>query len=432
MKVLWLCNLIIPMVSDALGIEGPSVGGWMQGAAEKLINNKNCQLIFVFPQNKKKETIIGRTNLFDYVGFYQNSLNFEKYDSKLEQVFRKIDNDFKPDLIHIWGTEFPHSLAMVNAVTDRNKIIISIQGLCHVIAEHYVTGIPLKVFHRTFRDFIRKDSLLEQKEKFRIRGFNEIESLLKVNNVIGRTNWDKICTYQINSSLNYYKCNELLRDVFYDKAGQWMSDNCEKHSIFVSQADYPIKGFHIFLKAMSILKKEYPDLRVYVTGNDPRKIPRYRISSYHKWIVDLIKEYDLDSNICYLGKLSAEEMCERYLKSEIFVSPSTIENSSNSIGEAMMLGMPIIASYVGGTMDILKDKVDGYLYPVDAFYMLAGYISDFFTNKEREKKFGKNAFIHAIKTHDRDKNNEKLIEIYKTILERGNYENSTYCSERNI
>ena len=101
MKVLWLCNLIIPMVSDALGIEGPSVGGWMQGAAEKLINNKNCQLIFVFPQNKKKETIIGRTNLFDYVGFYQNSLNFEKYDSKLEQVFRKIDNDFKPDLIHI-------------------------------------------------------------------------------------------------------------------------------------------------------------------------------------------------------------------------------------------------------------------------------------------------------------------------------------------
>ena len=31
MKVLWLCNLIIPMVSDALGIEGPSVGGWMQG-----------------------------------------------------------------------------------------------------------------------------------------------------------------------------------------------------------------------------------------------------------------------------------------------------------------------------------------------------------------------------------------------------------------
>lgn len=432
MKILWLCNSIIPIVSNTIGIRNSSVGGWMQGAAESIVKDKNYHLIFVFPQNQKLDNIVGKTDMFDYIGFYQESSKFETYDNKVEELFRKIDEKYKPDMIHIWGTEFSHTLAMVNAVANKNKIIISIQGLCHVIAEHYTVGIPSKVFHRTFRDMIRKDSLLEQKEKFKLRGMNEVEALSKIKHVIGRTNWDRICTYQVNPSLNYYKCNESLRDIFYERAGSWSLENCEKHSIFISQADYPIKGFHIFIKALAILKKDYPDIKVYVTGRDPRKIPRYKISSYHKWLANLIKQYNVNENITYLGTLVADEMCDRYLKSEVFVSPSCIENSSNSVGEAMILGMPIVASYVGGTMDMLKDRVDGYLYQPDAFYMLAGYIRDFFSHAERENEFGKNAFQHALQTHDRVRNKEKMMEIYQMVLERGCYENSTCSTECSI
>ena len=67
-------------------------------------------------------------------------------------------------------------------------------------------------------------------------------------------------------------------------------------------------------------------------------------------------------------------MKERFLKSNVFVSPSTIENSPNSLGEAMLLGIPCISSDVGGVKNLLKHEEEGYVYQTDAPYMLAYYV----------------------------------------------------------
>ena len=55
-------------------------------------------------------------------------------------------------------------------------------------------------------------------------------------------------------------------------------------------------------------------------------------------------------------------MREEYLKCGMFVCPSSIENSPNSIVEAALMGAPVIASRVGGIPDVLEDTLQCLLF----------------------------------------------------------------------
>ena len=115
-------------------------------------------------------------------------------------------------------------------------------------------------------------------------------------------------------------------------------------------------------------------------------------------------------------------MKERYRKAHVFVSPSSIENSPNSVGEAMLLGMPVVASDVGGVRNMLEHGKEGYVYPADAYYMMAYYIGELFENPERAVQMGRQAALRAAHTHHREKNRDRLLEIYEEIVhETGDY-----------
>ena len=65
-----------------------------------------------------------------------------------------------------------------------------------------------------------------------------------MNYVIGRTNWDKNQVKLINRNINYFHCDEMLRDPFYN--AKWGVDTCEKGSIFISQSSYSLKRLTLF------------------------------------------------------------------------------------------------------------------------------------------------------------------------------------------
>ena len=93
-----------------------------------------------------------------------------------------------------------------------------------------------------------------------------------------------------------------------------------------------------------ILLEKYPDARVYVAGSslvEYRTLKqKLKISAYGKYLRRLIRENGLGDRILFLGRLNAEQMRDRYLKSSLFLCPSSLENSPNSLGEAMLLGSP--------------------------------------------------------------------------------------------
>ena len=92
--------------------------------------------------------------------------------------------------------------------------------------------------------------------------------------------------------------------------------------------------------------------------------------------------------------------------------PSAIENSPNSLAEAMLVGTPIVASYVGGVPDMLKDKEEGFLYCYNDPGMLATYISKIFESDELASYFSNNSRKTAWKRHDPLQLENTLIDIY--------------------
>ena len=117
----------------------------------------------------------------------------------------------------------------------------------------------------------------------------------------------------------------------------------------------------------------------------------------------------------FLGSLSAEQMKEQYLLANVFVLPSTMENSPNSLGEAMLLGVPCVAADVGGVTTMLEPEKEGFVYPSTAPYMLAGSLEKVFAMGEQAEQLGLRARSHARVTHDPDTNLRTLLEIYRSL-----------------
>ena len=423
MKVLWVTNQCIPVIAKNIDIDVPNKEGWLTGLSEKLIADKENGIeLSVFFNTDYKHS--GFHNKDEYevksYGYCDDVQMAWEYDYHLERDFQGVLGSFNPDIIHIFGTEYPHTLAMCKAFNKPSRILIGIQGLCSVYAKHYFDGLPEEIIESTtLRDKLKKDNLKKQKRNFELRGENEIEAIKLTKNVTGRTDWDKKYTSEYNPDARYYFMNETLRSVFYD--GKWEYEKCEKHSLFASQGDYPIKGLHVLLRALPKVKEKYPDVKLYVAGNkitgeDSLK-KKILIGTYGKYILSLIKEGHLEENVVFLGSLNASQMKERYLKSNAFISPSMMENSPNSVGEAMLLSMPVITSDVGGVRNLLSED-EGFIYPsldedklfdaIDKCFELNG------TDAQRE--MCEKASKHARVTHDGETNYKRLLQIYESIM----------------
>lgn len=405
MKVLWITNIAIPQIANDLGDPSVPVGGWMVKLSEELSVLSGLSLEIAFPYRKN---VIGKVNSINYCGFLESDLVFIK----------KTIEEYAPDIVHIHGTEGRHSHIVTRICEELgiiNRVVVSIQGVMSIYWEHYTAYLPERVINgRTLRDCI-KGNVKRQQSQYRKAGMLEIDTLNRVKHVIGRTDWDYAVTKHINSSLNYHFCNEMLRNSFYTH--RWNIDEIEQYSIFCSQATSPIKGLHLAIEALSIIKQEYPSVKMYVAGRSYATKPKYMLSYYEKYILDLIDRLKLRSNIEFTGFLNEEEMCKRYLKSNVFVSASSIENSPNSVCEAMILGVPVVSSMVGGVANLLEHEVDGFYYQAEAPYMLAYYVMKVFESNELAKKFSIASQIKAEARHNVKAIVRDLIDIYSEIAE---------------
>ena len=169
--------------------------------------------------------------------------------------------------------------------------------------------------------------------------------------------------------------------------------------------------------------EQYPDTKVYVAGN---KCGFRQMKGIKKWLMDhapdydwyiqsLIERYGLRDNLVFLGYLSEEQMRSQLLQSQVFVSASSIENHSTLLGEAMITGVPSIASCVGGLQDMVDHGEDGFLYPFEETYTLAAYILRLFEDRALAEQFSRLGHIHAARTYDRDQNRLDLLAMYDKI-----------------
>ncbi len=424
MKVLWIINnIILPDVAVELNLKPSNLGGWIVGGINQLRKSNEIELSVV--SISSEVTSLKKVNVdgIQYFVVPLTSKQMSSYQPHLEGTWKTIEAEIKPDVVHIHGTEFAHGLAWIKACGNQN-VIASIQGLTSVYARYAKGSISnwdiLKTI--TLKDLVMKSSIFHVRNNFKRRGKVEQEYLINLSHVIGRTEWDKSHAMAINPSIRYHFCNESLRPAFYNHE-QWDYERCEKHSIFLSQARSPIKGAHMMLRALPLILRRYPDTKVYIGNSHGIYVQGFKKklaqSGYYRLLREFIEKYNLEKHIICLPPLNEEQMANQFVNSHVFVNASAIENSPNSLGEAQLLGVPCISSFVGGTPEFMGHGKAGKLYRFEEYEMLADAICRIFDSKyvPEEVSVGREL---ASGRHDLEKNGDTLLEIYRNIIKLDN------------
>lgn len=413
-KVLWFSNT--PANSDEyFNRELSGTGGWLKSLDRAVQDKVDLHIAFYHNQNSDSfrygstqyYPIPRFNNLFDKLK--QKAFN-EVIDTEHLPVYLDLINRINPDIIHIHGTENPFGCIVEN--TDV-PVVVSIQGNMTVYLYKYCSGIESKylrvrgVHNPDIKSLLFPKSFKNHRNTFIKMQLREEKNLKNCKYIIGRTDWDRRISRVLAPERDYFRNDEILRDNFY--YSEWTPKQRQKLLLHTTNNNTFYKGFETICLALHELNK----LGVYC---------EWRVAgiSYNDLIVKVVKKKLKNSfpnkNLKLLGRLVGDDLIKKMLEADIYVMPSHIENSPNNLCEAMILGMPCIATFAGGTGSLLRDGHEGILIQDGDPWAMAGATLELRENYERAVVLGRNARQSALKRHDKEKITNDLIRTYDTIL----------------
>lgn len=339
------------------------------------------------------------------VGMNPRNCRFEKArDERYMRKFQKVVEDFKPDIIHVFGSEQCYGL-----ITKYTSIpvLIHLQGILNVYRNAYlVPGVSLATY--CLQNYNPKQIWGRYQrywEWYRVCK-REREILSSCRYFIGRTDWDRGCLSVLtNSSCEYYYGGEMLRDAFHSAPERRQP---ERLTIVTTSSAAVYKGYDMILKTAKILQEKIGDNFTWkVYGNVEPVFFEKHLG---------IKHEDVNVELC--GVATAEQLAVAFSQCTLYFHPSYIENSPNSLCEAQLCGCPVVACFIGGNDTLVNHGEEGFLVPANDPYMAASRVMQLYKEKELNHRMGKNGKATAQKRHDRTIIAEGLIKIFNQILER--------------
>ena len=388
--------------------KNPSIELYVAYFSEKAESQFNFNGVHYIPMGERRSKNV----LKRFVNLYKplSLRDKEKIPWMLDAV--KTSN---PDIIHIHGTE--DSFGLVADYVDNIPIVFSIQGLIAPYSEKYYSGIPEPYVAKTDKmsAILKNVGTRFQWKKFLYNAKRECGYLKKSKYILGRTFWDEYCTLALNPKRQYYIVDEILRTDFYNC--MWTPHNNRKYVKIVSTISAGVyKGIETVLRTAQNLKA-YSDINFewHIAGYD-NKTNMLKAAENYTGI------HYSNCNIVLHGKVDADELSALLVDSDIYVHASHIENSPNSVCEAMLVGMPVIASNTGGTSSMLTDGIEGLLVQDGDSFVLAGAIIKLVKDKELSTRLGRAARIRAIERHSPKRVASQLQNAYQQIIK--DYENT--------
>lgn len=329
-------------------------------------------------------------------------------DKNISEKYSEVAERVNPDVIQVFGTE--SDLGMVIFKTSI-PVVFHIQSVYHSYYHKYFSGITQKDVksYTSLKSKITCRTSINDYHR-RIRVVEREKSLYtKCKYFLGRTDWDRRCASILGPDARYFHCDEAIREEFFLQKWNKKFDGQEIRLLsIISGSIY--KGLETIIETTELLEKVSTFRIIWdIIG----------INKESESVVICKKKYGkkLSKNINFIGRInSSSEIIKLMQNSDIFVHPSHIENSPNSICEAMVLGMPIIATNTGGTSSLLKDSESGILIQDGDPWSMAGAILELYKDHEKAIRFSEKARETAIKRHDPKKIVDNLMQIYKDIL----------------
>lgn len=414
MRVLWIGSSghYVPSHSSQGGYNG---GGWITSLQKEMMKIPNIILGVSFCKDGEPEKVVQNGVIYypipNHVKSFKDKIIdfYHIHDVKRDEIlwpyykdkFRSVIDDFKPDVVHIFGSEKYEGLAAF--VTGTIPTVLHVQGLLSLYVnvflppdfskwQYIMSGNSLAgIFHN-----------YQYLAYWRRSVYREKAVLKAVPYLLGRTEWDKQALSILNSKAKYYYGGELLRDVFYVERDRIIPNKL----VIVTIISFPTyKGYDVILKVANILKNElHLDFEWIVYGDVEPTFMERHLRLHHQ---------NLNLNLC--GVASAEQIQDSLLRCTLYFHPSYIENSSNAIAEAMLTGIPVVASRVGGNDSLVEHGKTGFLYPATDPYVAAYYVNQLADNKDLNVMFGKNAQKVAKVRHDKNKIVKELLQVYHML-----------------
>jgi glycosyltransferase involved in cell wall biosynthesis len=363
--------------------------------AESFKINDTCY--YSFPFWKEKGKIIGLWDRWTHAIEPEDEINY----------YLKIIEDFKPNLIHIFGSERSFG-NIINHI--KIPVVLQIQGILSVCTLKYFSGFSSfeSVIYSHKKSFLLGYNTWHQFYTLKKRAIREQKFMSNFKFIIGRTDWDKSVSKIIAPESKYFHCDEILRDQFYKN--QWSKPQNKKFIIFSTLSGSTYKGFETILMTAWLLKSFNSfNFEWHIAG----------IEETHEIISIVERASKLkfsNNNVIFRGLLNADELAAGLLASDCYVHTSHIENSSNGVCEAMLLGLPVIATYAGGTPSIVQNRVDGLLVQDGDPYVLAGAIKELSEYPEKSGLYSRNARQKALLRHNQSTILENMVSIYKSVI----------------
>ena len=423
MRVLWLspCRPIISNCGELQQRKG--TGGWIDSMLGALrIYAPNLEIVVLVPGLEHQDFLLNGVRYITY-GVKTPAPGANLPDAICKRI-NLVIKETKPDIVHLQGTEHFYARCPIETFNGV-PVVVSLQGLISELHIHMSGGLTIPETwrnHINLRFFLKGATIFGDQNYWRTRRMpNEIWTLTHHSHFIGRTDFDESVLHCYNPKAHYYKVNEVLRPCFY--LADTSRNKIRSHSIFCGgAASYPLKGFHWLVMAVGFLKEQYPDITVRVAAAEglmPNGIlARVKTNAYWSYLRGLIKHLNVENHIVLLPSLDGDGVAEELSKAEVFVLPSLCENSSNSVGEAMIMKTPVVACYTGGMPSIIQNEEEGLLVPPYDPYQLASAISKCFNFPEKVLCRSSKARATAIERHDCASNANALFGVYSEILSR--------------
>ena len=173
--------------------------------------------------------------------------------------------------------------------------------------------------------------------------------------------------------------NPVVTDVFREiDNGQLKIENEGKLNRIISVGRlYPQKNQEMMIRAFAKVADEFPDWQLVIFGEGPLR----------ESLELIVESLEMKDRILLPGR--TEHVIEELRKSKIFCMSSDYEGMSNSMIEAICVGLPIITTNVSGTKELIEDAVNGYVIGIGDDNCLSERIRDLVEDEPKRLLFGK-------------------------------------------
>lgn len=424
MKILWLATC--ENFYDFLALQSnhckDSEGGWYTGLHQAILKygaGEQIELGIAFTCSRKAPDKVVIENCtyytlkpekqspWEHLSFYWGG--YKSFKAPWEKRIQNIINDFKPDLIHFFGLE--SQMAYFIKKIDLPYVV----NLLGILTPYYNAFFPINmnkfsvlIYNYSFKELFLNNQIRFAYKSMRFRTLREIDLFKHCGNFAGRTNWDRQIADVFAPQANYYVINEVLRPIFY-YSKKWQPHHRDRLEIVSTISENVYKGYDLILKTAALLKQMNISFRWRVIGLS-------KCSNFSRFFERHYSIVALQNNIEQLGRKQSTDLVDILLDSDLFVHPSYIDNSPNSVCEAQYLGIPVVGCYVGGVPSLIEHGKTGWLVPANAPFEVAYIVKNYHNMSVEEISVNE---IHvAQQRHNPKKIYEETMNCYKSLLDR--------------